>query len=207
MTIVREGERVILINSVRLSDEGLIELDKLGRVTDVIRLAGYHGSDDAFYKDRTGAKVWAIKGQRYANGFNANPEDTYFEPDEEIDAQTKLPISGSSVYIFSTKPPEALLLLEREGGVLVTGDCLQNWNRVDPYFSWVGGLMMRVMGFIKPHNVGPAWHKNSKPSAESMRGILDLPFDHVLPAHGAPVVGSAKASFQPAIEKAAQTRF
>ena len=39
MTIVREGERLMLINSVRLDEAGLAELDKLGKVTDVIRLA------------------------------------------------------------------------------------------------------------------------------------------------------------------------
>ncbi|MEO9588204.1 MAG: hypothetical protein ABJG23_12665, partial [Marinobacter sp.] len=33
MTIVRDGERLILINTVRLDDDGLAELDRLGKVT------------------------------------------------------------------------------------------------------------------------------------------------------------------------------
>ena len=52
MTVVREGDRLIIINSVRLSDEGLAELDRLGRVTDVVRLGSLHGRDDPFYVDR-----------------------------------------------------------------------------------------------------------------------------------------------------------
>ena len=52
MTIVRDGERLILINTVRLDDDGLAELDRLGKVTDVIRLGALHGRDDAFYVDR-----------------------------------------------------------------------------------------------------------------------------------------------------------
>ena len=33
MTIVREGERLMIVNSVRLDEAGLAELDKLGKVT------------------------------------------------------------------------------------------------------------------------------------------------------------------------------
>jgi hypothetical protein len=202
MTVVREGERLVLVNSVRLTDEGLAKLDQLGKVSDVIRLAGFHGADDAFYHDRYGAKVWAVRGQRYTAGFDASAEP-YFEPDVAADATTELPIAGARLYVFSTTPPEGLLLLEREGGILVVGDCLQNWARTDAYFSFVGSIMMKLMGFIKPHNVGPAWLKQVKPSASELRGVLDLEFEHVLPAHGAGVVGGAKEAFRAAIEKAA----
>ena len=37
----------------------------------MIRLAGFHGMDDPFYKDRYGAKVWVVKGHVYAKGFDA----------------------------------------------------------------------------------------------------------------------------------------
>ena len=58
----------MLINSLRLDEEGLAKLDELGKVTDVIRLGGFHGSDDPFYKERYGATSWAIEGQVYFNG-------------------------------------------------------------------------------------------------------------------------------------------
>lgn len=202
MTIVREGERLVLVNSVRLGDDGLAQLDQLGKVSDVIRLAGFHGADDAFYRDRYGAKVWAIRGQRYTAGFDANAE-AYFEPDVAADAATDLPIAGASLYVFSTTPPEALLRLDREGGILVTGDAMQNWARSDAYFNWVGSIVLKLMGFLKPHSVGPAWLKQTKPSASDLRGVLDLEFEHVLPAHGAEVIGGAKDAFRPALERAA----
>jgi hypothetical protein len=203
MTVVREGERLVVINSLRLDDEGSKKLDRLGRVTDVIRLAGFHGSDDPFYKDRYGAKVWAIEGQRYTAGFNAGATEIYFEPDVAISAATKLPLADASLYLFASTPPEALLLLARDGGIVVSGDCLQHWHQVDPYFSWLAKPMMRAMGFIKPHNVGPGWLKQAKPPASELRGILDLAFEHVLPAHGAPVLGGAKNAYRTAIDKAA----
>jgi hypothetical protein len=202
MVVVREGERLVLINSVRLTDAGLAALDALGKVTDVLRIAGFHGADDAFYADRYGAKVWAIAGQRYTAGFDPRAEE-YFRPHVEVGATTQLPLEGASLYLFSTKVPEGLLVLARSGGIVVAGDCLQNWKEPDPYFSAVGKVMMRLMGFIKPHNVGPAWLKATKPSARELRGVLELDFDHVLPAHGAPVIGGAKAAYRPALEKAA----
>src|SRR4051794_27486614 len=70
MTVVGEGPRLVLINSIRLSDAGLAELEKLGTVTDVVRIAGYHGADDPFYKQRYGAKISVVSGQSYRKGFD-----------------------------------------------------------------------------------------------------------------------------------------
>ena len=38
MVVVREGERLVLVNTVRLNDAGLEALDALGTVTDTIRV-------------------------------------------------------------------------------------------------------------------------------------------------------------------------
>jgi hypothetical protein len=199
MTIVREGERLVIVNSVRLDDAGLAKLDKLGKVTDVLRLAAFHGMDDPFYKERYGARTWSLKGQKYIAGFDSSAAP-YHTPDVEMSETTELPISGAKLCVIGSTPPEGLLLLEREGGVLVSGDCLQNWGATDGYFSLLAKPMMRWMGFIKPHNIGPAWLKQTKPPIPQLLGILDFPFDHVLPAHGAPALVGAKTSYRPRIE-------
>jgi len=200
MTIVREGERLVLVNSVRLDDRRLAALDALGKVTDVVRIAANHGMDDPFYKDRYGARIWAVQGQRYTAGFDHGAEATYFAPDVEMDATTELPIAGARLHLIHSTPTEALLLLDRHQGVVVSGDCLQNWS-VDPYFSFFAGVMMRLMGFIKPYNIGPAWLKNGKPPTAELRAILGLPFTNVIPAHGSPVLGEAVARYRPAIDR------
>lgn len=202
MTVVRDGERLVIVNSVRLDERGLAALEAHGKPTDVIRIAGFHGADDAFYKDRYGAKVWALEGQRYTAGFSQDSEP-YFEPDVWVDAKTALPLDGARLYLFDTKPGEALLLLERDGGIVVAGDALQNWAAPDEFFSLLAKPMMRLMGFCKPYNVGPGWLKQAKPTAAKLRGVLDLTFEHVLPAHGTPVIGGAKESYRPSIERAA----
>lgn len=93
MVVVRQGERLVLVNSMRLHDTGLAALDELGTVTDVIRLAGFHGMDDPFYKERYGAKTWVVDGMTYHRGFDATkPGATpYFEADATMGPDTAGP--------------------------------------------------------------------------------------------------------------------
>jgi hypothetical protein len=198
MTVVRQGDRLVIVNSVRLDDAGLAALDKLGKVTDVVRLAANHGMDDPFYADRYGAKVWAVRGQRYVPGFKLDKPDIYFEPHNEMDETTELPIAGAKLYVIHATPNEGLLVY---GDTIISGDCLQHWAKPDEYFSFLGGVMMRMMGFIKPHNIGPGWFKQCKPPKPEMRAILDLSFANVLPVHGAPVIGDAPGLYRAAIER------
>ena len=203
MVIVRQGESLTLINSLRLDEARLAKLDALGKVENVIRLAGFHGMDDPFYKDRYGAKIWAVKGQVYAPGVtNAEtaPKDGYFQADVEMDANTELPIAGATLTTFNCKAGEGILRLDREGGILVCGDSLQNWISTE-YFNLPASLMMRLMGFIKPHNIGPGWLKAAKPDIAEVKAILDLEFEHLLPVHGTPVKGDAKNKYRPVIQK------
>ena len=204
MTVVRDGDALTLIGSMRLSDDGLAALEKLGAVKSVIRLAAFHGMDDPFYKERYGATVYAVEGSAYATGFKPgtpDPSKAYFQPDVWMNDATELPVSDAKlITIRSAKPPEGLMLLQREGGILVSGDALQNWGEPDEHFSISGRLMMKRMGFIRPYNVGPGWLDGAKPDRAEVKALLDLPFEHVLPVHGAEVIGAAKEKYRPRIE-------
>lgn len=203
MTVVREGASLTLINSMRLDEAGLAKLEALGSVDHVVRLCGFHGMDDPFYQDRYGAKVWAIEGMRYCRGFDNQKAgaQTYFEASATLTPDT-LPVSGARLIdIASSSPPEALILLEREGGVMIAGDSLQNWARPDRYFNLPARVAMRLMGFFKAHNVGPGWLKGAKPDPAELHALLELEFEHLLPVHGTPVIGGAKEKFRPVIER------
>ena len=163
MTVIVQDGEVSLINSVRLDDAGLAALEALGTVSHVFRLAGFHGMDDPFYKDRYGAKVWSVDAP-YLAGFG-DGSTPYFKADTVIDESTALPLKDTRlVAIKSAKTAEALLHLDRESGILISGDCLQNWGRTNRYFNIPGRVMMKMLGFIKPHNVGPGWLKAAKPT-------------------------------------------
>lgn len=198
MTILRQDGELTLINTVRLNPQGLAELGQLGDVKTVIRVAAFHGMDDPFYKERYDATVLSIDAP-YLTGFGTGAKP-YFTPDQIIDSSTELPIEGLHLHLIeSSSPIEGLLRLDRDGGILIVGDSLQNWAKPDRFFSLPARLMMRLMGFIKPHNIGPGWIKAAKPDPAELRSLLDLEFDHLLPAHGTPVIGGAKQAYAPAI--------
>lgn len=203
MTIIRQDESLVLVNSVRLSEQGLARLDKMGKVTDVIRLAAFHGMDDPFYQSRYQARVWSVDAP-YVKGFTMDPapQQEYFKPDRILKSGEETPIEDAQVFEFSdARPKELNLLLPIENGTLISGDSLQNWTQPDEYFNLTASLLMRLMGFFKPCNIGPGWTKSAKPSARDFDRLLQWEFDSVLPSHGAPVIGNAQQQFLPAIRK------
>lgn len=202
MTIVVQGDELILINTVRLDESGLEELEKLGKVKHALRIGAWHGIDDAFYKDKYGATTWSVE-KNYFVGFEKDAEP-YMVADKIISQGSELPLKDASIHIIeSSTPKEGLLLLTRpEGGgnVVVSGDCLQNWAKSDEYFSLFGRFMMWMAGFLKPHNIGIGWYNASKPKKEEVREkVLGLDYDHVIPAHGEPCIGGATKKYEKAV--------
>ena len=84
---------------------------------------------------------------------------------------------------------------------MISGDCLQNWAVPDDYTSWLAKPMMKMMGLIKPYNIGPRWFERGKPPKDQMRALLDLAYENVLPGHGTPVLGGAAGHYRAAIER------
>lgn len=186
MTVVREGDALTLINTVRLDEAGLAALERLGEVKSVVKLGSFHGIDDAFYVDRYGAKLWALAGMVHESGL---PTDVELGSDS-------MPFVGAKIFVFETsKMPEGLLLIEREGGIVVSCDSLQNWAEADRFFDDETAKAMTEVGFIKPANVGPSWARFAEPKASDFERVLALPFKHLLSAHGSPILDDAKERF------------
>jgi hypothetical protein len=193
MTVVRDGDELTLVNTVRLDDHGLAALDRLGTVRHVVKIGAFHGIDDAFYVDRYKAKLWALPGAQHESGLTT---DALLEPGGP------LPFAGASLFRFDTaKAPEALLLVDREGGIAIACDSLQNWAEVDRFFDDESAAMMRQYGFIQPTNVGPGWARFCEPQASDFVRLLQLPFDHLLSAHGTPVIGGARERYAPTFKR------
>lgn len=184
MTILREDGVLTLVNTVRLDDAGLEQLDALGKVGNVVKLGAFHGMDDAFYLERYGAKQWAFEAMKHEGGQAT---------DEVLAVGGKAPASDASVFLFETAAqPEGLLLLEREGGILISCDSLQNWVEPDRFFDQASSEKMSAIGFIQPANIGPGWRQACNPQASDFARLNQLRFCHLLPAHGTPIIGEAK---------------
>ncbi|MBY6196102.1 hypothetical protein [Vibrio hangzhouensis] len=195
MYVVKQGDELTLINSVRLNDKGMAQLDQLGDVKHIIRLAAFHGLDDPFYRETFGATLWSVDAP-YVRGFGHENRDEYYRADKVLHAGGELPIRDASYYEFSTSTPkEGLILLEKESGILISGDSMQNWAKPDQYFNWFARLMMPRMGFIAPTNFGPGWLKMAKPDVQELVDKASLKYDALLPAHGTPVLEGAREGF------------
>ena len=94
MTVVRDGEALTLINTVRLDDAGLSALDALGTVANVVKIGAFHGYDDPFYLDRyKQAKRWALPGMQHETGRAT---------DIELVVGGDMPFSACSLFVFET---------------------------------------------------------------------------------------------------------
>jgi len=192
MTVVRDGDRLIIVNSVRLDDAGLAELDKLGRVTDVIRLGSLHGRDDPFYVDRYKAEYWAMPGMEHETGLKATRSLT----------EDPLPISDASIFEFrTTQIAEGILRLERAGGIVIACDALQNWLSPDEFFSDSSRELMTNMGFFTPANLGPVWVQAAAPEGDDFARLKEVPFKHALCGHGEPLRDTAHENYSATINR------
>lgn len=187
MTIVRESRRLTIVNSIRLDDEGLAVLDALGKVVNVVRIGDMHGIDDPFYVDRYQATFWALPGMRIQDGLNV---------DKVLAAGGEMPFADASLFEFkTTKRPEAILHLHREGGILIACDSLQNWTEPDEFFLDETAERMQEMGFFTPATLGLAWLQESEPGADDFVRLKEMRFRHVLCGHGSPVRDTAQERF------------
>src|SRR5262245_9234462 len=184
MIVVRDGNAVTLINTIRLDDAGLAELDALGRVANVVKIGSLHGRDDAFYRTRYGATFWAAPGMAHEHGLVA---------DRALATDGATPFAGCGVFDFrTTRMPECVLHVDRAGGILVAADSLMNLLAPDEYFSDQSSQRMREMGFFQPANFGPVWMQVNETKAQDFGRLLELSFRHVLCGHGPPVRDTAR---------------
>jgi hypothetical protein len=183
MTIIRDSDQLTLVNSVRLNEEGLGVLDNLGKVENIVRIGANHGRDDAFYSDRYNAPVWALSGTQH---------ERPVKMEATLIAGNEGPVKDASVVVFETIPaPEAVMLLHRSGGILISCDSLQNMTGPDEYFDAQSTEMMEKAGFFRSGNIGPAWRARLQPDVSDFERILALEFTHLLPSHGDPLLEDA----------------
>jgi len=197
MIVIRNGEELSVINSVRLTEQGERDLEALGQVRHVLRSGYYHGRDDCYYQDKYGAEFWAPEKARTEPGPRA---------DRIIREDQPLPFANARALLFQqARFPEAVIMLEQHGGILLTCDCLQYYT--DRRFnSLASKIMMPLMGFPLRMLVGPMWLKAMTPDGGSLHPdferIMDFEFEHFISAHGSLCRGGAREKVRMAIDKA-----
>jgi len=196
MTIVRQDNELSLINAIRLGTEGEKELESLGEVKHLLKI-GSHGMDNLYYIDKYKPKIWSRKEAELG-----------YKPDVFIEEGVNLPFSDAEVFKFqNATSPEFPILLQREGGILITCDSVQNWNKKDLKIgSFIGGIVTRFLGFLGPAKIGPMWLKTVSPESGpnlsfDFDRLLTLNFKHLLSGHGSPLLYDAKTSLSNEVQR------
>jgi hypothetical protein len=188
MIILRSSEGMLsLINTVRLNEDGLKALNKLGTVKHVIRIGAFHGYDDPFYVDTYEADYWIMP----------NMDNEYGIENPKILSKESMPISNCSLFEFKTTTlSEGALLLEQDNGILISCDSIQNWTEKDSFFSDECWNMFKEQGLIGAANIPDTWVGACKPRKEDFSAIQALKFSHLISAHGEPLteIASEKVS-------------
>lgn len=189
MVVLRHEHELTVVNAIRLDAAGERALDALGKVAHVMKIGG-HGMDDAYYADRYGAKLWA-----------ADPENGT----AELTESTELPFPDARIFRFrDTRHPEGALLLERNGGLLVTCDSVQHWVP-HALMSTGAKVVTSLLGFKHPAQIGPPWRKLMTPPGGSLRNdfetMASLPFDKLIGGHGGLLEADASRVLRESVER------
>jgi hypothetical protein len=104
-----------------------------------------------------------------------------------------------------TKQPEAVILLTRGKGLLLTTDSIQHYGDYS-HNNLLARLIMPFIGFPRTTIVGPFWMKLMTPEGGSLKAefgrILELEFDSLLSAHGTFLKTGAHEAVRQAVAKA-----
>lgn len=200
MTIVRDQGELTLINPVRMDEAGLASLEKLGKVSHVLRLGGMHGVDDLFYVDRYKAEFWSFEGgKEYSAPAISQP----------LSDGCELPFAKATMFAFNhLKEPEGVILLKRSPGVLLTCDAIQSYTAAPhtPHTNKFVAKIMPLIGFPKRTIIGPLWLKilvqDKVATKAEFKRLLELDFDQLLSAHGTFLENNAHAELEQAFNQA-----
>jgi glyoxylase-like metal-dependent hydrolase (beta-lactamase superfamily II) len=169
--------------------EGFDPLAALGDPVAVILTTHWHERDALAYEARFGVR-------RYVNALPDARESRrgtrFYAGERLLDTFRTLDLGGIS-------PGETGLLLERDGGILIVGDALFNFE--GPDLRNPLSLLVPLLMPYGPPQPRPAWLSDDmRLSRRQLDTLSTHSFAHLLPSHGEPLIGDALAKVTAALE-------
>src|SRR5690606_20986285 len=128
MTIIRKVHELILLNPVRVDDNMLSEISRLGDIKYLLKIGQLHNVDVPCYMDKFSPKLWVNKG---------DPSIGDYEPDGYFEDNEVLPfLNAKTMIIKGSKIKESVLFSREDGGCLHSCDAFVNMG-VDPNNNWL----------------------------------------------------------------------
>ncbi len=107
-----------------------------------------------------------------------------------------------SLFIFETSQfPEGALHINQEGGILVTCDSIKNWLSADKYFNAESIKLYEEQGFFGTASISSVWKQTCKVDVSDFERLIQLPFCHLLSAHGEPLLNDAHEKVEKTIKQ------
>lgn len=176
MVIIKEGEKLCLVNPVRLNEDEELRLLELGKVYSILKLGRLHSIDIPYYMDKFSPKLWASKNDSFVKDHN-------YKIDIDLEEVRKIPFRDIQIYSFKTsKENEAVAFLPQDDGVLLACDALVNMKQSDPMANWLVKTLSKILP--EPTYIGPNWFKIMKPKKDDFDEVLKFKFEKMIPAHG-----------------------
>ena len=196
MAIVRFEKELTLINPIRVNERVEEQIKSLGKIKNIMRTGGFHGLDDPYYVGKHGAKMFAQPGHTH-----------YKEPRPDIilNSSVDLPFPNAQLFCFENlNQPESAVLLENNGGLLLTCDSIQHWADRS-HCNLPARILLPLIGFSKTTLIGPAWLKVMVPKEIDLlpqfQKLLEWQFERLLGAHGTLLEANAHNAATKAVEK------
>lgn len=186
MVILRHEGVLTLVNSVRPTAAGQAAIEALGAVKHLVRIGAFHGLDDPWFRDHYDLTFWTVPGMTPAGDQVLSDDNLPPVPDLRL------------IQMERTRQPEACLLVEREGGVLISCDSVQNWHDTEGC-SLLAKAAVNLMGFKNPASPGKPWLKimQDRDGADlkaDFERLHALDAQTLLPGHGSVMRGGVSAA-------------
>lgn len=194
MTIVRRGDQLTIFNAVRVNESVESEIQKLGSIRHLVRMAIGHGFDDSYYLDTFHPTYWTVEGMEPYPG--TNPSDHQVFTEKHDGNNTTLPIPEMKFVILKTRRgPELVSWIPDGGGTVLTCDFLQ--NTITPeYANWCGKRVTYWFGFQGECKCVPVWRHVFGTDGlweDIERGVLNWEFENLISGHGEAKLGNARS--------------
>jgi hypothetical protein len=190
MTIVKRGDDLTVINSIRVNEEVEAEIKKLGTIKHLVRLCTGHGTDDAYFINTFEPTYWSLEGIAPVADTKAH--------DKALTEDGERPIPDMKLVLFKNTPlkkwHECVIWIPDSDGTLITCDFIQNQTTTD-HTSFMGKHISYWMGFQGECKCSPMWRSaNGMDHWDDIERILAWDFENLVAAHGGAKIGGAKAA-------------
>lgn len=170
MTILCDKKRIGLLNPVRVDEDTLEEIEKIGDINYIFKIGQLHSVDIPFYMDRFSPELWINPSDPFLSKY---PDALSFEDEKKIPL-----LAGKVKVITDSNIAESVIFTPEHGGCLHSCDAFVNMG-VDPYHNLLTAFLSRFLP--KPTYIGPNWVKIAKPPEDFHKVMPKYPFRKLNP--------------------------